>query len=90
MIFVETPIFTAQLRELLTDDEYSEFQKFLIRQPDVGDMIRGAGGLRKVCRSARGKGKSTFELSKKGGHDGQETFFATGRKYGADGRDYAW
>ena len=43
MIFVETPIFTAQLRELLADDEYSEFQKFLIRQPDAGDVIRGTG-----------------------------------------------
>ena len=57
MIFVETPIFTAQLRELLADDEYSEFQKFLIRQPNAGDVIRGTGGLRKVRWSALGKGK---------------------------------
>ena len=57
MIFVETPIFTAQLRELLTDDEYSEFQKFLIRQPEAGDVIRETGGLRKVRWSAGDKGK---------------------------------
>jgi hypothetical protein len=31
MIFVETPIFTAAANELLTDDDYSAFQQFLIK-----------------------------------------------------------
>lgn len=57
MIFVETPIFTALVLELLSDDEYSEFQQFLIADPQVGDVIKGTGGLRKVRWAAGGKGK---------------------------------
>jgi hypothetical protein len=57
MIFIETPIFTGQLSELLTDDEYAEFQLVLIANPQAGDVIQGTGGLRKVRWSANGKGK---------------------------------
>lgn len=41
----------------MSDDEYSAFQQFLLRQPDAGDLIQGTGGLRKVHWSALGKGK---------------------------------
>lgn len=58
MIFVETPIFTVQVTELLTDTEYSEFQQFLIANPEAGDVIQETGGLRKVRWAAGGKGKS--------------------------------
>jgi mRNA-degrading endonuclease RelE of RelBE toxin-antitoxin system len=57
MEFVETPIFTAAVLELLSDEEYREFQNFLIKQPDAGDVIEQTGGLRKVRWSAGGKGK---------------------------------
>lgn len=57
MIFVETPIFTVLLQELLSDEEYSEFQQFLIADPQAGDVIKGTGGLRKVRWAADGKGK---------------------------------
>ncbi len=57
MIFVETPIFTVLLQELLSDDEYSEFQQFLIANPQSGDVIKDTGGLRKVRWAAGGKGK---------------------------------
>lgn len=33
MIFIETPIFTEDVIELLTDDEYAEFQKYLVDNP---------------------------------------------------------
>ena len=39
MIFVETPVFTSLLYELLSDDEYSEFQQFLAADPNAGDVI---------------------------------------------------
>lgn len=57
VIFVETPIFTLDVRDLLSDDEYSDLQQFLIADPDAGDVIQGTGGLRKVRWSAAGKGK---------------------------------
>ncbi len=58
MIFIESPVFSADLLELLSDDEYSAFQRYLIANPDAGDVIQGTGGLRKVRWAAGGKGKS--------------------------------
>lgn len=55
MVIIETPIFTRQITELLSDDEYGVLQAFLIEHPDAGAVIPGGGGLRKVaglCRSA--------------------------------------
>lgn len=57
MIFIETPIFTEDVKELLTDDEYREFQEYLADQPLAGDVMQQTGGLRKVRWPARGKGK---------------------------------
>ena len=48
MIFIETPIFTADLNEFLTDDEYTEFQQYLADNPRSGEVIQDTGGLRKV------------------------------------------
>jgi hypothetical protein len=42
----------------LTDDEYRIFQVFLAANPDVGDVVRGSGGVRKVRWNRRGTGKS--------------------------------
>ena len=58
MIFIESPVFSADLLELLSDDEYSAFQRYLVANPDAGDVIQGTGGLRKVRWAADGKGKS--------------------------------
>ncbi|MES2818717.1 MAG: hypothetical protein V4812_07000 [Pseudomonadota bacterium] len=58
MIFIETPIFTADLKALLSDDEYGDFQEYLAINPQAGDVISGTGGLRKVRWAAKGKGKS--------------------------------
>jgi mRNA-degrading endonuclease RelE of RelBE toxin-antitoxin system len=57
MQFVETPIFTAAVLKLLSDEEYRGFQNFLMEQPDAGDVIQETGGLRKVRWSAGSKGK---------------------------------
>ena len=57
MIFIETPIFTEDLLSLLSDDEYSEFQKYLANNPLAGAVIQQTGGLRKIRWSAAGKGK---------------------------------
>ncbi|HWT69470.1 MAG TPA: type II toxin-antitoxin system RelE/ParE family toxin [Pseudomonas sp.] len=57
MIFIETPIFTEDVAQLLSDEEYREFQNSLAETPDMGDVIQGTGGLRKVRWGANGKGK---------------------------------
>lgn len=56
--FVETSIFTKQIKELATDDELKDLQAELIAQPDKGDIIKGTGGLRKVRMAVGNKGKS--------------------------------
>ena len=58
MEFIETPIFTRLVLELLPDDEYRELQFMLADNPSCGDIIQGGGGIRKVRFSAKGKGKS--------------------------------
>ena len=48
VIFVESPVFTRQVKELLSDESYAELQWFRATQPNAGDVIQGTGGLRKV------------------------------------------
>lgn len=58
MIFIETAIFTADLKEHLDDEEYAALQKHLAERPDSGALIEDTGGLRKIRWAAHGKGKS--------------------------------
>jgi hypothetical protein len=55
--FIETPIFTKQISDLLDDADYRQLQVTLAIQPKSGDVIRGGGGLRKIRWSAQGRGK---------------------------------
>jgi hypothetical protein len=55
--FVETPIFTEEICDLLSQDEYFELQLALILRPQQGAVIRGSGGLRKLRWRLRGRGK---------------------------------
>jgi mRNA-degrading endonuclease RelE of RelBE toxin-antitoxin system len=55
MVFVETPIFTADVQALLSDKEYAAIQRHLVSQPDAGDVIAGTG--RKVRWTTAGRGK---------------------------------
>lgn len=57
MVFLETSAFSRQIRELLPDEEYRLLQMALSRRPDLGDVIPGAGGIRKARWSAPGRGK---------------------------------
>jgi len=58
MEFIETPTFTKLVSELLTDEDYTALQFHLARNPGVGRIIRGSGGLRKIRWAAQGRGKS--------------------------------
>ena len=57
MRFVETPVFTAAVTSLLSDEEYRQLQIALLIRPAQGALIRGSGGLRKLRWGARGRGK---------------------------------
>ena len=57
MVFIETPIFTADVRALLGDDEYAALQQHLVVQPNAGAVIAGTGGLRKIRWTTVGRGK---------------------------------
>jgi len=57
MVIVELPIFTKKLLELMDDENYRELQEALVEQPDLGDLIQGSGGLRKVRWKLPPKGK---------------------------------
>ena len=57
MQIIETPIFTKKITEILSDEKYSELQWALIINPEVGKIIPGATGLRKVRWGLPGKGK---------------------------------
>jgi mRNA-degrading endonuclease RelE of RelBE toxin-antitoxin system len=57
MIFVETSVFTREIKTLLPDEDYRMLQTALMFRPDAGDIIRGGGGLRKVRWYLPGRGK---------------------------------
>lgn len=57
MRFVETAIFTREVRNLLSDDNYRALQFSLLLRPEAGAVIRGSGGLRKIRWSLAGTGK---------------------------------
>jgi hypothetical protein len=58
LTFVETETFTRLISDVVSDEDYAEFQRELSRQPDQGDLLEGCGGVRKVRMAARNKGKS--------------------------------
>jgi hypothetical protein len=58
MEFIETSTFTRLVQELLTDDEYAGLQGVLVENPELGDIIRGGGGIRKLRHALPGRGKS--------------------------------
>jgi len=57
MIFIETTVFTREVRRLMPDEEYRALQRALMMRPDAGDRIPGGGGLRKVRWKLPGAGK---------------------------------
>lgn len=58
MVIVETSIFTKLIKQLMSDGQYRELQEALVNRPDLGNLIRGSGGLRKVRWKLDASGKS--------------------------------
>jgi len=57
--FVELPAFERLRASYLSDEEFAALQQALMAQPEAGDVIRGAGGLRKLRFADRRRGKGT-------------------------------
>ena len=57
MLFIETPIFTKLVTDLLPDDEYRKIQLALVLRPEAGKIIPGSSGLRKIRWKTNGSGK---------------------------------
>lgn len=55
--FIETKLFTRLVGDLLSDEEYALLQQALIADPEVGDVIPGSGGVRKMRWGVSGRGK---------------------------------
>lgn len=57
--FIELPPFERLRNEYFDDDSFKDFQNEMMKEPSVGAVIKGTGGLRKVRYGdeRRGKGK---------------------------------
>lgn len=56
--FVMMPVFDKAWREMgLTDDDLQVLQEQLLENPQLGDVIQGTGGLRKVRFAFPNRGK---------------------------------
>ena len=57
--FIEAPAFTRFRDDYLDDDGFAELQRHLAKNPEAGDMVPGAGGIRKLRWKdpRRGKGR---------------------------------
>lgn len=55
--FIESSTFARILPSYLDDDEYSELQQYMIKNPEVGEVVPGSGGVRKMRWSRSGGGK---------------------------------
>ena len=55
--FVETKVFSRVIADLINDDDYRALQTALITRPQLGAVIPGGGGIRKLRWAAPGRGK---------------------------------
>ena len=58
MQFIEATAFTKYVYKYLAQQEYQGLQSYLLQYPEVGKVVPGSGGVRKVRWRMTGKGKS--------------------------------
>jgi len=87
MEFIETPVFTKLITELLPEDSYRLLQDDIAKNPQTGDIIPGGGGIRKLRFALPGKGKRGgdrliyyWQTSK------DKTLYAAGIRQGKEGK----
>ncbi len=57
MEFIETPLFTKLVAKYMPDDSFRKLQQALMEAPDMGVIIEGSGGIRKLRWEWGEKGK---------------------------------
>lgn len=57
LVFLETPVFTRLLKRYLGDEDYRRLQEALLAQPQLGEVMPGTGGFRKMRWEDRRRGK---------------------------------
>ena len=57
MEFIETSLFLKLSKQYLSEEELRQLQTILSVHPDMGTLIQGSGGLRKIRWFSGGKGK---------------------------------
>ena len=57
MEVIETFTFTSQITCLLSDEDYNKFQSRIATNPQLGALIKGGGGIRKVRIAVGSRGK---------------------------------
>jgi hypothetical protein len=57
MVFIETSLFTKLVTSQMTDIEYAMLQVALAARPDIGNLIPGGGGIRKMRWAGASTGK---------------------------------
>ena len=55
--FIETKLFSRLVAEYMSDEQYSNLQNALIKDPEAGDLIPGSGGVRMLRWGVAGRGK---------------------------------
>lgn len=55
--FIETTGFSKARKELMQEDEFQEFQSYLLKNHEDGDTISNTGGCKKIRWSRPGMGK---------------------------------
>lgn len=53
----ETPVFSRRLPDVMDDEEYAFLQFALVVNPQMGVVIPGTGGIRKLRWAGSGRGK---------------------------------
>lgn len=54
---VETPVYSAKVERILSDDEREAIAVFIARNPNAGSVVPGSGGVRKLRWTRKGQGK---------------------------------
>ena len=57
MVFIETTLFTRRIVELNAEIQLQQLQHDLLLNPELGDVIRGLDGVRKIRMPLPGRGK---------------------------------
>lgn len=57
LTIIESPLFSKLWPDYWSEEERGEFAAYLATYPDVGDVVPGSGGCRKIRWSYAGSGK---------------------------------